>query len=87
MSVFVCVGFIFGNLSALAMEPLGHLAGAGAAVVASLSTLVSLPLGILIGQRFDGTMYWLIGAFAVFGAAAWAANAWARGGRGGAKLA
>ena len=80
MSVFVCVGFIFGNLSALAMEPLGHLAGAGAAVVASVSTLVSLPLGILVGQRFDGTMYWLIGAFAIFGAAAHAANVWARGG-------
>ena len=78
MSVFVCVGFVFANLSALAMEPLGHLAGAGAAVVASLSTLVSVPLGILVGQRFDGTMYWLIGAFAIFGAAAFAANALAR---------
>ena len=47
MSVFVCVGFAFGNLSALAMEPLGHLAGVGAAVVSSLSTLIALPLGIL----------------------------------------
>ena len=79
MSVFVCVGFIFGNLSALAMEPLGHVAGAGAAVVSSLSTLISLPLGILVGQRFDGTMYALIGAFAIFGAATCTANAWARG--------
>ena len=77
MSVFVFVGFIFGNLSALAMEPLGHLAGAGAAVVSSLSTLVSLPLGIFVGQRFDGTMYPLIGAFAILGAASFAANAWA----------
>ena len=51
------------------MEPLGHIAGAGAAVVASLATFVSVPLGILIGQRFDGTMYALIGAFALFGAA------------------
>ena len=79
MSVFVCVGFIFGNLSALAMEPLGHVAGAGAAVVSSLSTLISLPLGILVGQRFDGTMYALIGAFAIFGAATYTANVWARG--------
>ena len=80
MIVFVCVGFIFGNLNALAMEPLGHLAGVGAAVVASLSMLISVPLGILVGQRFDGTVYWLIGAFAIFAAAAFAANAWARGG-------
>ena len=77
MSVFVCVGFVFGNLSALAMEPLGHLAGAGAAVVSSLSTLIALPLGILVGQRFDGTMYALIAAFAISGAAAFAATAWA----------
>ena len=79
MSVFVCMGFIFGNLSALAMEPLGHLAGAGAAVVSSLSTLIALPLGILVGQRFDGTMYPFIGAFAIFGAATYAANVWAKG--------
>ena len=77
MSVFVCVGFVFGNLSALAMEPLGHLAGAGAAVVSSLSTLIALPLGTIVGQRFDGTMYVLIGAFAISGAAAFAATAWA----------
>ena len=78
VSVFVCVGFIFGNLSALAMEPLGHVAGAGAAVVSSLSTLISVPLGILVGQRFDGTMYALIGAFASCGAATYAANVWAK---------
>ena len=77
MSVFVCVGFAFGNLSALAMEPLGHLAVAGAAVVSSLSTLIALPLGTIVGQRFDGTMYALIGAFAISGAAAFAATAWA----------
>ena len=81
MSVFVCVGLLFGNLSALAMEPLGHIAGAGAAVVSSLSTFISLPLGMLVGQRFDGTMYALVGAFAFFGAATFAANGWAEGGR------
>ena len=69
-SDFVGVGVLFGNLSALAMEPLGHIAGVGAAVVTSLGTLVSVPLGMFIGQRFDGTMYALIVAFALFGAAA-----------------
>ena len=80
-SVFLGVGIgqmLFGPLSALAMEPLGHVAGAGAAVVSSLSTLISVPLGILVGQRFDGTMYALIGAFAICGAATYAANVWAR---------
>ncbi len=68
-SVFMCVGVLFGNLTALAMERLGHLAGVGAAVVASLGTLISVPLGILIGQQFDGTMFVLIGAFALSGVA------------------
>ena len=81
MAVFVCVGLVFGNLNALAMEPLGHIAGVGAAVVASLSTLISVPLGALIGQSFDGTMYVQVGAFAVFGAGMLAAMRWAEGER------
>ena len=79
LSVFLCVGLLFGNLNALAMEPLGHLAGVGAAVVTSLSIFISLPLGALVGQSFDGTMYAQIAAFAVFGAAALAAMKWAEG--------
>ena len=79
--VFMCVGVLFGNLTALAMAPLGHIAGVGAAVVASFATLVSVPLGMLIGQQFDGTMYTLIGGFALFGAAARAALRFAESGR------
>ena len=55
--VFLFFGFLFGNLNALAMEPLGHIAGVGAAVVAALSTFIALPLGALVGQSFDGTVY------------------------------
>ena len=79
LSVFLCIGLLFGNLNALAMEPLGHLAGVGAAVVTSLSIFISLPLGALVGQSFDGTMYAQIAAFAVFGAASLAAMKWAQG--------
>ena len=68
-----------GNLNALAMEPLGHIAGLGAAVVASLSTFISVPLGALVGQCFDGTMFARIAAFAFFGAGAFAAMRWAEG--------
>ena len=78
--VFLFIGLLFGNLNALAMEPLGHVAGVGAAVVASLSTFISVPLGALVGQSFDGTMYAQIGAFAVFGAGTFAAMRWAEGG-------
>ena len=80
LAVFLCTGLLFGNLNALAMEPLGHIAGVGAAVVASLSTFISVPLGAFVGHSFDGTMYALIGAFAVFGAGTFAAVRWAEGG-------
>ena len=60
MMTFFCVGILFGNQNALAMEPLGHLAGIGAAVVGSLSTLIQMPLGTVIGQRYNGTVFPLI---------------------------
>jgi len=62
---FFGVGILFGNLNSLAMEPLGHIAGVGAAVVGSLSTFISLFLGILIGQSYNGTVLPLVGGFAV----------------------
>ena len=80
LAAFFCIGLLFGNLSALAMQPLGHIAGVGAAVVASLTTFIGVPLGGLVGQSFDGTMYAQIGAFAVFGAGTLAAMWWAEGG-------
>lgn len=80
--VFLSVGLLFGNLGALAMEPLGHMAGVGATVVASLSGVVSVPLGAYVGYSFDGTLYALIGAYAVFGVGALAAMRWADSGEG-----
>lgn len=65
MATFFCVGILFGNQNSLAMEPLGHLAGIGAAVVGSLSTLISMPLGTVIGQSYNGTVLPLIVGMAV----------------------
>ena len=76
---FLGIGLLFGNLNALAMEPLGHIAGVGSAVVSSLSTFVSVLLGAVAGLIFDGTVYPLIGAFTIFGAAAYGAIRWAEG--------
>jgi DHA1 family bicyclomycin/chloramphenicol resistance-like MFS transporter len=56
MLSFFCTGIIFGNINALAMQPLGHLAGIGAALVGSFSTLISMLLGMWIGQRYNGTV-------------------------------
>ncbi|MDA3945219.1 MAG: multidrug effflux MFS transporter [Helicobacteraceae bacterium] len=64
---FFCMGLLFGNLNAMAMEPLGHIAGVGAAVVGSLSTFISIPLGVLIGRLYDGNILPLVAGFAVLG--------------------
>jgi DHA1 family bicyclomycin/chloramphenicol resistance-like MFS transporter len=60
MVSFFCTGVLFGNINALAMQPLGHLAGIGAAVVGALSTLVSMLLGMAIGRGYDGTILPLV---------------------------
>lgn len=60
MLVFFFIGILFGNQNSLAMQPLGHIAGIGAAVVGSLSTLISFPLGTIIGQSYNGTLLPLI---------------------------
>lgn len=64
---FFGVGILFGNLNALAMEPLGHIAGVGAAVVGSLSTILSFFVGIAVGQAYDGTIAPLVLGFGLLG--------------------
>jgi len=65
MLSFFCVGVLFGNLNSLAMEPLGQVAGIGAAVVGALSTFISVLLGTLIGQSYNGTILPLVSGLAV----------------------
>ena len=77
LGTFFCVGILFGNLNAMAMEPLGHIAGVGAAVVGALSTLLSMTLGTVIGQSYDGTILPLVGGFGLLGAAAIIVMRWA----------
>ncbi len=74
--VFGGVGLLFGNLNALAMQPLGNIAGVGAAIVTLISTLVAVPLGSLIGYLYDGTLFVLLGSFALSGAGTLASIAW-----------
>jgi DHA1 family bicyclomycin/chloramphenicol resistance-like MFS transporter len=77
LPAFFCVGILFGNLNALSMEPLGHIAGLGAALIGSISTLVALPLGWLIGWMYDGTVLPLVGGFFLLGLGALIGARWA----------
>lgn len=67
---FFCMGFLFGNMNALAIQPLGHIAGSAAAVIGALSTAISLLLATLVGRGYDGSVVPLVGAFALCSTAA-----------------
>jgi DHA1 family bicyclomycin/chloramphenicol resistance-like MFS transporter len=77
MTAFFGIGLLIANLSALAMQPLGHIAGTGAAVVGGLQTLISLALGTVIGQSYDGTVLPLVAGFAVLSVFGMLAMRWA----------
>lgn len=79
--VFFCEGILYGNMNALAMEPLGHIAGIGAAVVGALSMVISIAGGTAMGQAYDGTVLPLVGGFGLFGLAGLATMRWAESGR------
>lgn len=54
-SIFFILGFTLGNLNALALEPLGHIAGMAASITGSLSTILAVAIAIPIGLAFDNT--------------------------------
>lgn len=45
---FFFIGMLFGNLNALAMLPVGHIAGLGAAFIGSFTSLISVPIATTI---------------------------------------
>lgn len=63
--IFANAAFTIGNLNALALEPLGHIAGLASSIMAGLATIGGAALGALIGQLFDGTGIPLACAMAV----------------------
>jgi len=79
MVSFFGIGLLFGNLTTLAMQPLGAIAGTGSAVVGATSMLISLTLGTVIGQSYDGTVLPLVAGFAVLSLCSIAAAWWAEG--------
>jgi len=47
---FFAIGFLFGNLRALAMQPVGHIAGIASAITGFISTLLAVVISIFIGR-------------------------------------
>ena len=54
-AMMFCFGLMMGNFGAIAMEPVGHMAGTAASAQGFLSTVVGAIVGTLIGLSFNGT--------------------------------
>ena len=68
IGLFAMMGLTMGNLNALAMEPVGHIAGLAASVISALATVGSVILAIPVGLAFNGTSTpLLIGATVLIG--------------------
>jgi|SRR5690554_126477 len=64
---FLTIGFIFGNIRAIAMEPIGHIAGIGASITGFVSTIMAVPIANYIGSFITTTALPLFIGFSVFG--------------------
>ncbi len=78
---FFSAGFTFGNFNAMAMEPMGHIAGMAAAVSGFISQAMAIVLGGIAGRYYDGTLTPLAIAFALYSLCALALVEWAERGR------
>lgn len=78
---FFCLGLIGPNSTAMAMEPMGHNAGAAAAANGFAGTTIAGLVGGVIAQRYDGTTMPILIGFAILGALALAVVLWTEKGR------
>ncbi|MFO1208391.1 MAG: multidrug effflux MFS transporter [Amaricoccus sp.] len=65
----LCFGLMMPNFNALAMEPMGRIAGTASSFVGAVTTAVGAALGLVVGQLYDGTVIPLIAGFAASGTA------------------
>ncbi len=56
ISVFLQAGLTLGNLNAIGMEPMGHIAGVAASIIAGISTMAAALIAAPVTVLFDGTV-------------------------------
>ncbi len=64
---FFFVGILFGNMNALAMQPLGQVAGVGAALIGAISSAMAVPIALIIDSFLAATITPIVTGFIVFG--------------------
>jgi len=65
--IMTSFGFLGANFNAMALEPLGAIAGTASSVIGFKSTTGGAVLGYIMGQLFDGTIQPLGLAYTVYG--------------------
>ena len=60
-------GFTGPNFNAIAMEPMGHIAGAASAFMGFISTVAGATIGALVGHSYNGTIVPLVAGQALLG--------------------
>ncbi len=78
---FFTLGLIGPNANAIAMEPMGHIAGAAAAANGFAGTTIAGLLGGMIGWLYDGTTMPIISGFTFLGMAALGVILWTEKGK------
>ncbi|HCS62880.1 MAG TPA: Bcr/CflA family drug resistance efflux transporter, partial [Cellvibrio sp.] len=68
--LFFCFGLVFGNVNAMAMEPMGHVAGIASAIIGATSSIMSMLIGTAIGQMYNGTLVPVTSGFLILSIAA-----------------
>lgn len=74
-------GVLQGNISAIALEPMGHIAGTASSLIGVVTMTVANLLAGVVGQAYDGTVIPLAFAFGFGGLAAGAMVFWTERGR------
>jgi DHA1 family bicyclomycin/chloramphenicol resistance-like MFS transporter len=64
---FFFLGVLFGNLNSLAMVPVGHMAGVGAAFVGSFTSVMAVPIATFINIFLSDSIAPIAYGFLVFG--------------------
>ena len=67
MTIMFSFSLVTSNFNALAMEPLGEVAGTASSVLGFTQTVIGAALGAIIGQAFDGTTTPVAAGYCVLG--------------------
>ena len=74
-------GVLQGNIGAIALEPLGHIAGTASSLIGVVTLTIANVIAGLVGQAYDGTVVPLAAAFGIGGLLASVAVFWTEKGR------